>query len=171
GQHPQHPRRRGRPAASISRRRDGPVDRPHRLRGIHHRGHRETLAEDDGRGPRPRRTRQGKSVSDRRARRHTRGSQLLPPWRHPALRFAANALDECSSPTLLWPASLKAARTTGQSLMDTLRAMTINTARLLGVDGKRGTIKPGLAADIIATPENSLDNIQAVRKVSFVMKD
>ena len=49
--------------------------------------------------------------------------------------------------------------------------MTINTARLLGVDGKRGTIKPGLAADIIATPENSLDNIQAVRKVSFVMKD
>jgi imidazolonepropionase-like amidohydrolase len=55
--------------------------------------------------------------------------------------------------------------------MDTLRAMTINTARLLGVDGKRGTIKPGLAADIIATPENPLDNIQAVRKVSFVMKD
>jgi imidazolonepropionase-like amidohydrolase len=55
--------------------------------------------------------------------------------------------------------------------MDMLRAMTINAARLLGVDGKRGTIKPGLAADIIATPENPLDNIQAVRKVSFVMKD
>jgi imidazolonepropionase-like amidohydrolase len=54
---------------------------------------------------------------------------------------------------------------------DTLRAMTINAARLLGVDGERGTIKPGLAADIIATPENPLDNIQAVRKVSFVMKD
>jgi len=52
-----------------------------------------------------------------------------------------------------------------------LRAMTINAARLLGVDGKRGTIKPGSAADIIATPENPLDNIQAVRKVSFVMKD
>jgi imidazolonepropionase-like amidohydrolase len=54
---------------------------------------------------------------------------------------------------------------------DTLQAMTINAARLLGVDGERGAIKPGLAADIIAMPENPLENIQAVRKVSFVMKD
>lgn len=54
---------------------------------------------------------------------------------------------------------------------DTLQAMTINAARLLGVDGERGAIKPGLAADIIAMPENPLDNIQAVRKVSFVMKN
>jgi imidazolonepropionase-like amidohydrolase len=54
---------------------------------------------------------------------------------------------------------------------ETLQAMTINAARLLGVDGERGAIKPGLAADIIAMPENPLDNIQAVRKVSFVMKD
>ena len=29
----------------------------------------------------------------------------------------------------------------------------------------------GKSADIIAMPENPLDNIQAVRKVSFVMKD
>lgn len=54
---------------------------------------------------------------------------------------------------------------------DTLRAMTINAARLLGVDGERGEIKAGMAADIIATPENPLDDIQAVRKVFFVMKD
>ncbi len=54
---------------------------------------------------------------------------------------------------------------------DTLRAMTTNAARLLGVDNERGAIKPGLAADIIATPQNPLDDIQAVRKVSFVMKD
>jgi imidazolonepropionase-like amidohydrolase len=54
---------------------------------------------------------------------------------------------------------------------DTLQAMTINAARLLGVDRERGAIKPGLAADIIAMPENPLDNIQAVRTVSFVMKD
>jgi imidazolonepropionase-like amidohydrolase len=59
----------------------------------------------------------------------------------------------------------------GVPAKDTLRAMTINAARLLGVDGDRGAIKPGLAADIIATPENPLDDIQAVRKVSFVMKD
>jgi len=49
--------------------------------------------------------------------------------------------------------------------------MTMNAARLLGVDGERGAIKPGLAADIIATPVNPLDDIQAVRKVFFVMKD
>jgi len=54
---------------------------------------------------------------------------------------------------------------------DTLRAMTINAARLLGVDGERGEIKSGMAADIVATPENPLDDIQSVRKVFFVMKD
>ena len=59
----------------------------------------------------------------------------------------------------------------GVPAKDTLRAMTINAARLLGVDGERGTIKPGMAADIIATPANPLDDIQAVRHVSFVMKD
>jgi imidazolonepropionase-like amidohydrolase len=59
----------------------------------------------------------------------------------------------------------------GVPAKDTLQAMTINAARLLGVDRERGAIKPGLAADIIATPENPLENIQAVRKVSFVMKD
>jgi imidazolonepropionase-like amidohydrolase len=59
----------------------------------------------------------------------------------------------------------------GVPAKDTLRAMTINAARLLGVDGERGAIRPGLAADIVATPENPLDDIQAVRKVFFVMKD
>lgn len=59
----------------------------------------------------------------------------------------------------------------GVPAKDTLQAMTINAARLLGVDRERGAIQPGLAADIIAMPENPLDNIQAVRKVSFVMKD
>jgi imidazolonepropionase-like amidohydrolase len=59
----------------------------------------------------------------------------------------------------------------GVPAKDTLRAMTINAARLLGVDAERGAIKPGLAADIVAAPENPLDDIQAVRKVSFVMKD
>jgi len=59
----------------------------------------------------------------------------------------------------------------GVPAKDTLQAMTINAARLLGVDRDRGAIRAGLAADIIATPENPLDNIQAVRKVSFVMKN
>jgi imidazolonepropionase-like amidohydrolase len=59
----------------------------------------------------------------------------------------------------------------GVPAKDTLRIMTINAARLLGVDKERGAIKPGLAADIIATPENPLDNINTLKQVSFVMKN
>lgn len=52
-----------------------------------------------------------------------------------------------------------------------LQAMTINAARLLGVDKERGTIRPGMFADIIATPENPLENVNTLKKVSFVMKN
>ena len=52
-----------------------------------------------------------------------------------------------------------------------LKAMTTNAAELLAIADERGAIKPGQAADIIATPENPLDDIQALRKVHFVMKD
>jgi imidazolonepropionase-like amidohydrolase len=54
---------------------------------------------------------------------------------------------------------------------DILKIMTTNAAKLLGVDKARGAIKPGQAADIIATPENPLDNINTLKKVSFVMKN
>jgi imidazolonepropionase-like amidohydrolase len=54
---------------------------------------------------------------------------------------------------------------------DILRALTTNAAQLLGVDKERGALQAGLAADIVATPENPLDNIQTLKKVSFVMKD
>ncbi|HEX9960688.1 MAG TPA: amidohydrolase family protein [Pyrinomonadaceae bacterium] len=54
---------------------------------------------------------------------------------------------------------------------DLLRYMTTDAARLLGVESRRGAIKVGLRADIIATPENPLDNIQTLKKVAFVMKN
>jgi imidazolonepropionase-like amidohydrolase len=54
---------------------------------------------------------------------------------------------------------------------DILRMMTTNAARLLGVEKERGAIKPGLAADIIATGESPLDNIRALKQVGFVMKN
>ncbi len=54
---------------------------------------------------------------------------------------------------------------------ETLKSMTTNVAELLRIQDRRGAIKAGLAADIIATPENPLENIQALRKVHFVMKD
>jgi len=59
----------------------------------------------------------------------------------------------------------------GVPAKDTLRIMTTNAARLLGVDKQRGAIKAGQAADIIATPENPLDNLLTLKQVSFVMKD
>ena len=51
-----------------------------------------------------------------------------------------------------------------------LQAMTTNAARLMGMERERGTIAPGFAADIVATPENPLQNIDTVRHVAFVMK-
>jgi imidazolonepropionase-like amidohydrolase len=55
--------------------------------------------------------------------------------------------------------------------VDTLRAMTVDAARFLQVDKTRGAIAKGLAADIIATTENPLEDLQALRKVMFVMKN
>jgi imidazolonepropionase-like amidohydrolase len=59
----------------------------------------------------------------------------------------------------------------GVPALDTLRAMTVNAARLLGIDKERGFLKPGMAADIIATPENPVEDIRTLKRVSFVMKD
>lgn len=55
--------------------------------------------------------------------------------------------------------------------VEILRMMTTNSARLLGVEQERGAIKAGMAADIIATPQNPLDNIETLKQVSFVMKN
>ena len=52
-----------------------------------------------------------------------------------------------------------------------LQIMTINGVRLLGIDKERGPIKPGFAADMIATPQNPLDDLRALEHVVFVMKD
>ena len=54
---------------------------------------------------------------------------------------------------------------------DILKIMTFNAANLLGVEKQRGAIKAGLYADIIAVSENPLDNINTLKKVSFVMKN
>ena len=54
---------------------------------------------------------------------------------------------------------------------DILRAMTINGYLISETENERGPIKVGFAADIIATSENPLDDIDALRDVQFVMKD
>ena len=52
-----------------------------------------------------------------------------------------------------------------------LQALTINAARLLGVEKERGTIAPGMAADIIAAPGDPLADARVLERVHFVMKD
>jgi imidazolonepropionase-like amidohydrolase len=52
-----------------------------------------------------------------------------------------------------------------------LKALTTTASEVIRVQKVRGAIAPGLAADVIATPENPLDRTQALRKVHFVMKD
>jgi imidazolonepropionase-like amidohydrolase len=52
-----------------------------------------------------------------------------------------------------------------------LKAMTTEAMRLLGLAEDRGAIRAGLAADLIATPGNPLDDITALAHVSFVMKN
>lgn len=51
-----------------------------------------------------------------------------------------------------------------------LQMLTINSARLLGMEKERGAIDAGFRADIIATPDDPLGDIRALRKVVFVMK-
>ena len=52
-----------------------------------------------------------------------------------------------------------------------LKCMTTNVAELLGIQDQRGAIVSGQFADIIATPENPLTNIEALQKVHFVLKE
>jgi imidazolonepropionase-like amidohydrolase len=54
---------------------------------------------------------------------------------------------------------------------EVLRMMTANAARLLGVEKDRGAIRPGLAADIVATSGRPDQDILALEGVVFVMKD
>jgi imidazolonepropionase-like amidohydrolase len=54
---------------------------------------------------------------------------------------------------------------------DILRAMTTNGYRVSELERRRGPIRAGLAADLIAVRGNPLDSIDALRGVVFVLKD
>ena len=59
----------------------------------------------------------------------------------------------------------------GVGAPDILRAMTTRAAALLGIDKERGSIRPGMAGDLVATPANPLRNIESLKEINFVMKD
>jgi imidazolonepropionase-like amidohydrolase len=52
-----------------------------------------------------------------------------------------------------------------------LKIMTVNGYRVLDMYDKRGPIKPGLPADLIAMQGNPMENVDALRDIRYVMKD
>jgi imidazolonepropionase-like amidohydrolase len=59
----------------------------------------------------------------------------------------------------------------GMSPMDAIKAATSKAADLLDMKGELGVIAPGAYADIIAVSGDPLANIDALKNVTFVMKD
>ncbi|MDG7000650.1 MAG: amidohydrolase family protein, partial [Nitrososphaerota archaeon] len=55
-------------------------------------------------------------------------------------------------------------------LLEALRASTIRAAKLLRIDKEVGLIKEAYYADIIAVPENPLDDVKALQDIGFIMK-
>ena len=52
-----------------------------------------------------------------------------------------------------------------------LQMLTVNAAQAMGIESERGLLRQGLAADIVAMPSNPLANIDALKGITFVMKD
>jgi len=59
----------------------------------------------------------------------------------------------------------------GMTPMQAIQSATRVAAELVGMSDQIGTIETGKLADIVAVPGNPLDDITAMQKVSFVMKD
>ncbi len=59
----------------------------------------------------------------------------------------------------------------GMSPMDAIKSATTNAADLLDMKGQLGVIAPGAYADIIAVQGDPLANVEALKNVTFVMKD
>jgi len=58
----------------------------------------------------------------------------------------------------------------GMSALAVLQADLLNGAKLLGWEGKIGSLEPGYFADVIAVAGDPLQDVGVLRNVSFVMK-
>jgi imidazolonepropionase-like amidohydrolase len=59
----------------------------------------------------------------------------------------------------------------GMTAMQAIQTATRNAAELLGISDQIGTVEAGKLADIVAVPGNPLNDITALERVGFVMKD
>ena len=59
---------------------------------------------------------------------------------------------------------------TGLKPIETIRTATIEAAKAVGLPGQIGVLKGGALADIIAVEGNPLNDLNALQKVTFVMK-
>ncbi|WP_404373179.1 amidohydrolase family protein [Corallococcus coralloides] len=59
----------------------------------------------------------------------------------------------------------------GLTPAEALRTATVNTAELLGVADRLGTLEPGKLADVVAVPGDPVKDIRVTQKVFFVMKE
>jgi imidazolonepropionase-like amidohydrolase len=66
---------------------------------------------------------------------------------------------------------LKTWKDAGIPNADILRAITTNGYKVSETEKSRGPIKAGYFADLIALPGNPLDDVDALKRVQFVMKD
>jgi imidazolonepropionase-like amidohydrolase len=62
-------------------------------------------------------------------------------------------------------------RGAGLTPMQALMAATRGAAHAIGVEGERGTIEVGKAADIVLLDANPLDDIRNTRRIRYVIKD
>ena len=59
----------------------------------------------------------------------------------------------------------------GMPAPQVLIAATSGNAKLFGIEGRAGAIRPGLDADLVAVAGDPTRDIRAVRAVRLVMKD
>ena len=59
----------------------------------------------------------------------------------------------------------------GMSPMDAIRSATSRAAELLDMTGELGVIAPGAYADVVAVNGDPLRDVNALKNVTFVMKD
>lgn len=104
------------------------------------------------------------AIIDRLRRAHRIGVKLV---------FGSDTVSEIAGRTRadLMFDYLQVWRTAGIPAAATLKAFTSEAARLLRVDGERGRIAVGLAADLVAMPADPLADTENLRRIDFVMKD